>query len=160
MTFYSGATIPYRDSVQAYLKDVGIDFKPETVTQARQTDLENKGWQNGAMNVFTSVGVPTMDPSTALYNSVASMGNRYVSLYHPKEVDDKIAQALVEFDLNKRKALIQDLGYLIIDKYSLVTPIYLAPNNCVMSKAIKIHDLRLSEAPYPRWRPDIAWIEK
>ena len=155
-----GSNPVFMQSVQGYLQEVGIYAKIQVGTLAQAIERDSKGWTNGLMNANIVLDAAT-DPAQALRSSFSSMSGRYVSVLHPKELEDKLAQAIVELDFAKRKALLQEIQALVMDKYDTITCAYLVKDMAVKYEPDRFQDLRYFEEPsYPRWRPDIVWRKK
>jgi peptide/nickel transport system substrate-binding protein len=143
-------------AVQAFLKAAGIDLKLEQATTARYNDIVRGGWQNSmiVMSIRNPLG---LDPTTQAINNFATSGKQYVSIIHPKDVENTINLTRAEPAFDKRKSQFNDLFKMIIDDYCLVNTLYV--NKASQMNSVKLHDSQIGIVP-GQWLPESAWLDK
>ena len=142
-------------AIQANLKDVGIDCAIVNVTLPAFSALSTKGW-DGMCMATTGMPLPGLDPGTMLKSHPISLGAVIVSVKREPEVEDLFIKSNSEPDFNKRKAMLQQVSKLMIDKYAQLCYLYSAP---VLSAAQpQAHDLDIGINPWPNY--GAAWLSK
>jgi ABC-type transport system substrate-binding protein len=156
-TLYSGTTTgDMFESIQAYLKAVGIETTIEPQTMAQGAEKRQNGWPNGLANAV--VGLPAI---TNPYNSVGmyySKSGSYPNSFHNAALDDLLVKIQGELDDAKRTELTLQFQKMMVDEYAVSVPLYM--NWSVLAKSPKVKDLRMMEFEFPRYTPEEAWLAK
>lgn len=150
---------PY-SSIQAYLKDAGIDATLDIADQARFTQMQAKGWDNQL--IFYNVGYSYgLDFGYSISGSLSKSGTKYTSafVYTPDDYQALLDKANTEPDPQKRIVLFQQLNKMIIDQYCMVNPVYVSYAIAVV-KSPEVHDMDLVTLAYHVWHPANAWLSK
>jgi hypothetical protein len=97
----------------------------EPVSAALITETRAKGWNNSIVSFDVSYAIG-FDPVTPLTSRISSKGTRYnlTTINIPTDYDTLLAEATVEPDTEKRKAMCQEMMRLIIDKHCMANPLY------------------------------------
>jgi peptide/nickel transport system substrate-binding protein len=155
LTLQTGAAQDAPVAIQANLKDVGIDCAIVNVTLPAFSALSTKGW-DGLCMASTGMPLPGLDPGTMLKSHPISLGAVIVSVKREPEIEDLFLKSNMEPDNNKRKAMLQQISKLMIDKYAQLCYIYSAP---VLSAAQpQVHNLDIGINPWPNYGS--AWLSK
>jgi peptide/nickel transport system substrate-binding protein len=116
-----------------YLKAVGIDATPVAMQRPGYNDVAglNKGF-NGMLQFF----VGAADPFSSLTD--LAQGRVFGGFYRPDEYVNAFNQALAEPDPAKMKQLVWQANSLAVDKYCMLTNLYIKATPIAKSK--KVHD--------------------
>jgi ABC-type transport system substrate-binding protein len=151
----SGPSNDMEVAVQSYLKAVGINTEIKTLTAPAIADMKtNSGW-DGLMDgqLFNLIGG---DPgATEQGQGFVTRGSYYISVMRTDDTQALLNQANSITDRSKRKALLQEMGQLIMDKYAMMLPIY----NTTTLTAVQpyVNDIGVEEFAYTY---ETAWLNK
>lgn len=115
LVFSGEANTQTAEIVQAYLKEIGIDLKVETVETGTYWDMTEKGMHNLFLG---SWGVVTGDADYglyAMYHSSAKGGAGNRDFYENKKVDELLDRAKTEINPEVRKKLYEEAQILIVN---------------------------------------------
>jgi peptide/nickel transport system substrate-binding protein len=155
LTLQTGAPQDAPVAIQANLKEVGIDCAIVNVTLPAFSALSTKGW-DGMCMATTGMPLPGLDPGTMLKSHPLSLGAVIVSVKREPEVEDLFIKSNSEPDFDKRKAMLQQISKLMIDKYAQLCYIYAAP---VLSAAQpNVHGVDIGINPWPNYGG--TWLSK
>jgi peptide/nickel transport system substrate-binding protein len=144
--------------VQAYLAEVNINAKLETVDFAKFTEYSIKsGWENGLL--LTSMAPLTdIDPVDNMVSALSSKDFVIPSTAHYDDLDAKIFAALEEPDFDKKAALMQEVMKLVVDEHCVITYIY--QTSRIVASHPEVHDLDILDPWSWGWHPDKVWLSK
>jgi len=94
--------------------------------------------------VTSSIGY---NPFYTIKNEIAAGGVFGKSLYHPDELQAKLAQTFSEPDQNKMVAFAQECEKMIIDDYCILIPLYV--RTAIAAKSKNLHEVHM----YDPWVP-------
>jgi peptide/nickel transport system substrate-binding protein len=141
--------------IQSYLKVIGIDVELAPLTATALSDMTTKsGWDG--LYYYEQNSIIGMDPGAAMQNmGFVNRGAFQISVARYEEVTTLLEQANATSDQDKRKALLQQMGQLITDKYCMICPIYYTQSLNAVNPAV--HDIGLDQ--FARTY-GIAWLSK
>jgi len=137
--------------LQTYLKDVGIEATLNLQDQARLTTTDRNGWKNA---IYI--------PNQPINGVIVSFANRFssaqtVSMYRG-DWQQKLNEALAQFDDNKRDAQIRDLVKMLHSEVMII-PVYMTSDITAQEK--RVHDLKWTQGGHQNhWEPQDAWFSK
>jgi peptide/nickel transport system substrate-binding protein len=145
-------------AVQQYLGKVGVTAKVNSINIGAWVQQEFSGWKDQLVNCgfgYDDDKRPTPD----LRSHFSSSGVWNISTQYPQEYNDLLAKCLSEQDYQKEIALTQELMALMIDKYCMFVPLYLADRTCFSTS--QVHQLDLGQhSGAAFWRPAEVWLSK
>jgi peptide/nickel transport system substrate-binding protein len=151
----SGQSQDMQIAVQSYLKDVGIQAEVQTLAPPNIAQMMTTGGWDGLMTgqLLTISG---MDPGALMQGmGFVNRGPYYISVIRTDDTLALLNQANAEMDAAKRKALLQQMGKLIIDTYCMVAPIYFTQGLNALQP--NVHDIGMGEF---RFSYEKAWLSK
>ena len=141
-------------AVQGYLAQVGIEAKLEPMAPPLFVQNHTGGWESALIYHNTSSGAH-IDPGYILENRLSSKGSQFVSIAHPADYEAQLFSAANERNVNKRKALYQEVMKTISD-HALVTPIFVMYAGKVAYPETR--NLGMYEISMHLWTPEDAWL--
>ena len=144
-------------AVQGYLNAVGIDTHLELLEHARFAEIAaGGGWENGIASFWIKTSSPGILNNQNVFYHEGSI--YFPSALKPKEYTDLLAKTVQEADFEKRKAMVWELQYLMVDKYAFAVQIYQTTSIAV--KYPELHGDGLYEITRMQWIPETAWLSK
>lgn len=146
---------PLSTSVQAFLKNVGIDAQldPAPITRWSQVALSGGTWDG----MWWAGISPNPDVAAALASRYMGGGRYYSQMLVPDDYVKAIQTALAAGDFESKAKATQDAMKLMIDKYCLRTVVCCTSDMGVYDK--KVHNTGWFETPVSAWwTPEDAWI--
>ena len=152
---------PYADVytiVQSALQEIGINVQLQPEDPGTFFDHMSSGWSNDLM-CFIIPSPPGFDPGSALTGFLSNNAFMFDpnSVYIPPDYQAKLDQVVIEHDVQKRQALLQELSKMIIDEYCLVTPIFDLYLNAASS--LDVQDFSLYDYAPHDWSPENVWLK-
>ena len=141
-------------SVQSYLKQVGINVQVSIVEVAKYSDIRTKGWNN-AMIYCMYAESPNYDATMDAY--ISSNSIQFNSVKRPDGYQDTLNSALVATDYNAQKSLCQKLVKIMYNDATTI-PLYTGATLDVLKKSLHDHGL-LTSGHFTR-TPEKAWMEQ
>jgi peptide/nickel transport system substrate-binding protein len=144
-------------SIQTYLKAIGITATIETDSYAAWTDLANKGWNNGMM--WMTFGATDTNYASYLDRYFGKNTVAYPSVAKPAGLQDLIVQALATPDFNTEKTLCQQCVTILTNDCTGI-PIYIGDASYALQK--NVHDTGFDQLGGSgfRWTVQKAWMGK
>jgi peptide/nickel transport system substrate-binding protein len=142
-------------SVQSYLKEIGINAQVNIVDAAKYSDIRTKGWSN-AMVYCMYAESPNYDATMDAYISANSI--QFNSVKRPEGYQDTLNSALVATDYNVQKSLCQKMVKILYDDDTII-PLYTGATLDVLSKGLHGHGL-LTSGHFTIWTPEKTWMEQ
>jgi ABC-type transport system substrate-binding protein len=144
-------------SIQTYLKAVGIIGTIQTDSYAAWTDLANKGWNNGMM--WMTFGATDTNYASYLDRYFGKNTVAYPSVAKPAGLQDLIVQALATSDFNTEKTLCQQALTMLTNDCTGI-PIYIGDASYALQK--NVHDTGFDQLGGSgfRWTVQKAWLSK
>jgi peptide/nickel transport system substrate-binding protein len=158
-TLYTASTLENNSlqSVQTYLKAIGITANIETGSFAAWSDMTMKGWDNGMM--WITLGATDTNYASFLDRTFGAATAVYPSTAKPAGLQDLIKQALAISDFDTMKSLCQQCLRILTDDCTAI-PVYIGDASYALQK--NVHDTgfdQLGAAGF-RWTVQKAWMSK
>ena len=117
-----------------------------------------EGWNNAMMQENFSCDIGN-DPGAVLLSTLSdeAPGARPRLVYMPDDYLEKLHQASVEIDLNKRQKMFWDLQKMIIDDYCLVWVTHNMEFTFATHKNVNCDMHQYSKI---QWAPEDSWMSK
>jgi peptide/nickel transport system substrate-binding protein len=148
-------------AVAGYLNNVGIKVTLDAGDPARWA-TETRSEFSGMAPFFISVN-PLENMANQFYYQLggiaASAGGRWPVAVMPDDYLALVKQAAAEPDQAKRTALFQQMNKMIIDTYSLATPVYVGVTGAAYNPLV-VHDFDVSVLNATYWHPDYVWVTR
>ena len=158
-TLYTASTLANNplQSIQTYLKAIGITATIETDSYAAWTDMANKGWNNGMM--WMTFGATDTNYASYLDRYFGKNTVAYPSVAKPAGLQDLIVQALATPDFNTEKTLCQQAVTILTNDCTGI-PIYIGDASYALQK--NVHDTGFDQLGGSgfRWTAQKAWMSK
>jgi len=161
-TFYAAnapaETVDVVKAVQGYLAKVGIDVDIDMMDMATfgSTIAIGPGWENGICTWFINTALPhELQPIDVFFGPANFLVK---SAPKPAECQEVIVQAKEAADPETRDVLIRELQKMAIDKYCIVTPLFMRPY--IGAKYPKMHDEGPVKFVDIQWSGADAWLSK
>jgi peptide/nickel transport system substrate-binding protein len=144
-------------SIQTYLKAIGITANIETDSYAAWSDLAAKGWDNGMM--WMTFGATDTNYGSFLDRYFGKNTVLYPSVAKPAGLQDLIVQALATPDFNTEKTLCQQCVTMLTNDCTAI-PIYIGDASYALQK--NVHDTGFDQLGGSgfRWTVQKAWLSK
>ncbi len=143
-------------AIQGYLKEVGIEVKLEAAPSSRFSPIQQGGKWEGLITATT-----TANPDVAAALAQRYAGNpKYNGLMlAPEDYVQLLQNAIVAVDFQTKQKNILDAQKLLIDKYSLIIPIFTQFSTAVTQQTVHSHGFY--STPFNgQWTPEDVWLTK
>lgn len=145
-------------AVQSQLKAVGIDAKIDSMDFSKLDAMfVQTGWTQG---LALAPLISGYDPAY-LGQPVMLMPTAFLcggSMTHPDEITAFIPQVLAAPDFATKKTMTYQLDSLMIDKYQLITPLFMWPSMAAKFNYVKDDTTLAYELK--EWYPENIWLDK
>jgi ABC-type transport system substrate-binding protein len=149
-------TNPDRDwveTVQSFLKAVGIDVEAQLVDTARQTTIRSTGWKNG---LVVGPMATNINWNQAIQRSLVGTPRYYASLALPAEFEATFAQSIGAIDDGSRGKFLNQLSKMAYDEATIIN---VKENQSAYVGREAVHsDYLVTHHVY--WTPGDAWMGK
>jgi peptide/nickel transport system substrate-binding protein len=158
-TLYTASTLANDplQSIQTYLKAIGITANIQTDSYAAWTDMANKGWNNGMM--WMTFGATDTNYGSYLDRYFGKNTAAYPSVAKPAGLQDLIAQALATSDFEVEKKLCQQALTMLTDDCTGI-PIYIGDASYALQKNVRDTGFDQLGGSGFRWTVQKAWMSK
>jgi peptide/nickel transport system substrate-binding protein len=147
--------VDWLTAVQSYLKDVGIEATLDVGGTRFPDAILNKGW-TGLILIICKGGA---DIAPYMPNTFSRNGFIWSkSLLKNDELEQGCTDGLSATDFATKQTAIQNMMYLIFDKYNLITPVYQQVVGCAVYPSV--HGDGLYVIDDSQWTPANAYISK
>jgi ABC-type transport system substrate-binding protein len=144
----------YGTAVQSYLAKIGITVNVQLCDMSKYNDYVTKGWSGLIMTRPQVEAIPFNKWS----NVFQTGGFQYVSIIHPREIDDLIAQGRLATDQKTMQPIAFQIQKALLDTYALYVPSYVQTPGVVKSKFVQDDGVMLTDGT--QWLPETAWLQK
>jgi peptide/nickel transport system substrate-binding protein len=145
-------------AVQQYYSQVGITGKINSINIGAWVQQEFSGWKDQLVNCGFGYD-DDKRPAPELRSHFSSLGVWNISTQYPQEYMDLLNKCMAEPNYQNEVALTQQLMALMIDKYCMYIPLYLASRTCFSTS--QVHGLDIGQhCGAAFWRPAEAWLSK
>jgi peptide/nickel transport system substrate-binding protein len=152
-TMYTGSDAETMSSLQAYLKDVGINAKLETTTVASQTSYSTKGWKNGLLVTPAAFG-SNVNKNYKTYFLTSSP--LWISTQKSPELDQLWNAAALSKVYDP--ALTQKMVQYVYDS-AMINPLWATTRADILQKYV--HGTGLyTHGSFLLWTPADIWLSK
>jgi peptide/nickel transport system substrate-binding protein len=144
-------------AVAEYLSKIGITSDVQIISTAELTDRQTNGlgW-NGL--IWDSLG-QSMDVTDTLNRYYGASDKTFVSMLKPADWVQGIKDAVAAPDFATKQKIVQNLMYLVSDKYCLMLLQGTRLDDTFEQK--NVHDTGITRTPNTQmWTPEDAWIDK
>jgi ABC-type transport system substrate-binding protein len=144
-------------AIAEYLGKVGITSDIQIISNAELTDRQTngRGW-NGL--IWDSLG-QSMDVTDTLNRYYGASDKTFVSMLKPADWVQGIKDAVAAPDFATKQKIVQNLMYLVSDKYCLMLLQGTRLDDTFEQK--NVHDTGITRTPNTQmWTPEDAWIDK
>jgi peptide/nickel transport system substrate-binding protein len=149
----TGSELPYI-AAQEQLKKVGIDVQLDLVTNPKlMAMIYGEPWDGILVHILQA----SPDPLPALNKMFG--GPSYKSMIYPEDFIQALKMATAASNQEDKQKYTQEASKLMIDKYCLITPIYVNYQLFAGTKAVHDHGI-LNVADINAFTPETAWLDK
>ena len=130
---------PYKaqaELIQYQLKEIGLDVEIQILDTAAFKDAQAKGEFDLALG---TQGLPNGEPFTIFNNYLSSEGSSNISYslgYANEHIDELLAQASAELDLDKRQAIYHEIQEITAEEFPTI-PLFNDASLIAFNKSIK-----------------------
>jgi peptide/nickel transport system substrate-binding protein len=144
-------------TIAQYLNKVGITSDVQIISSAELTDRQTNGFGWNGL-IWNSLG-QSMDVTDTLNRYYSASNTNFISMLKPSDWLQGIADAVAAPDFATKQKVVQNLMYLVSDKYCLMLLQGTRLDDTFEQKYV--HDTGITRTPNTQmWTPENAWMDK